>query len=42
LPELKSQFEFSNKAWDTAIKGLSKKSLLKVSKEGERLLVRPI
>ena len=22
LPELKSQFEFSNKAWDTAIKGL--------------------
>lgn len=42
LAELKSQFDFSNKAWDTAMKGLAKKNLLKVSKENDELLVRPI
>ena len=39
LAVLKSKFELSNKAWDVAMKGLSKKSLSKVSKEGEQLLV---
>ena len=42
LGEFKSQFDLSNKAWDIAIKGLAKKSLLKVSKENDELLVRPI
>jgi len=40
LTILKSKFELSNKAWDVAMKGLSKKSLLKVSKEGDQLLVK--
>ncbi len=40
LPLLKSKFEFSNKAWDVAMKGLGKKNLLKVSKEGDQLLVK--
>ena len=40
LAVLKSKFELSNKAWDVAMKGLSKKSLSKVSKEGEQLLVK--
>ncbi|MBG39391.1 MAG: lysine--tRNA ligase [Cryomorphaceae bacterium] len=40
LSILKSKFELSNKAWDVAMKGLSKKSLLKVSKEGDQLLVK--
>ena len=42
LGEFKSQFNLSNKAWDTAMKGLAKKNLLKVSKENDELLVRPI
>jgi lysyl-tRNA synthetase class 2 len=42
LDEFKSQFDLSNKAWDTAMKGLAKKNLLKVSKENDELLVRPI
>ena len=40
LPLLKSKFELSNKAWDVAMKGLGKKNLLKVSKEGDQLLVK--
>ncbi len=39
LKDLRSGVEMSNKAWDKAIKGLSKKELVKVSKEGESLLV---
>ena len=42
LGEFKSQFNLSNKACDTAMKGLAKKNLLKVSKESDELLVRPI
>jgi lysyl-tRNA synthetase class 2 len=42
LTVLKSKFELSNKAWDVAMKGLSKKSLSKVSKEGDQLLVKPL
>ena len=42
LAVLKSMFELSNKAWDVAMKGLSKKSLSKVSKEGDQLLVKPL
>ena len=42
LAVLKSKFELSNKAWDVAMKGLSKKSLSKVSKEGDQLLVKPL
>lgn len=42
LAILKSKFELSNKAWDVAMKGLSKKSLSKVSKEGDQLLVKPL
>ena len=42
LLDLKSKFELSNKAWDVSVKGLAKKNLLKVSKEGEQLLVRAI
>ena len=40
LAVLKSKFELSNKAWDVAMKGLSKKSLSKVAKEGDQLLVK--
>ena len=39
LKDLRSGIEMSNKAWDKAMKGLSKKELVKVSKEGESLLV---
>jgi lysyl-tRNA synthetase class 2 len=39
LKDLRSEVEMSNKAWDKAMKGLSKKELVKVSKEGESLLV---
>ena len=39
LKDLRSGVEMSNKAWDKAMKGLSKKELVKVSKEGESLLV---
>ena len=39
LKDLRSGVEMSNKAWDKAMKGLSKKELIKVSKEGESLLV---
>lgn len=42
LLDLKSKFEISNKAWDVSVKGLAKKNLLKVSKEGEQLLVRAL
>ena len=42
LAVLKSKFELSNKAWDVAMKGLSKKNLSKVSKEGDQLLVKPL
>ena len=42
LLELKSKFDLSNKAWDVSIKGLAKKSLLKVSKENDLLTVRSI
>ena len=39
LKDLRSGVEMSNKAWDKAMKGLSKKELVKVSKEGDSLLV---
>ncbi len=39
LKDLRSKVEMSNKAWDKAMKGLSKKGLLKVSKENDTLLV---
>jgi lysyl-tRNA synthetase class 2 len=39
LKELRSGVEMSNKAWDKAMKGLSKKGVLKVSKEDESLYV---
>jgi len=39
LKDLRSGVEMSNKAWDKAMKGLSKKEIVKVSKEGESLLV---
>ena len=42
LLDLKSKFELSNKAWDVSLKGLSKKTLLKVSKENDVLIVKPI
>jgi len=40
LPELRGQFDYSNKAWDTSIKTLTKNKLLVVSKEGEDLWVK--
>ena len=39
LKELRDGAEMSNKAWDKAMKGLSKKGVLKVSKESEVLFV---
>lgn len=39
LADLKEQSELSNKAWDKAIKGLTKNKIAKVEKEGEQLLV---
>jgi lysyl-tRNA synthetase, class II len=39
LETLKSQTGFSNKKWDTAIKGLTKNNLAKVSKTEEGLFV---
>ena len=39
LKDLRSGIEMSNKAWDKAMKGLSKKELIKVSKESDILLV---
>lgn len=42
LDELKSQAGLSNKKWDTAIKGLTKKSIAKVSKTDEGLFVEVV
>ncbi len=39
LPELKVQSGLSGKKWDVSIKGLTQKGLVKVTKEGESLLV---
>lgn len=39
LPELKLQSGLSGKKWDVSIKGLTQKGLVKVTKEGESLLV---
>ncbi len=39
LQELRSLLEMSNKAWDKGMKGLAKKSVLKVSKESDVLYV---
>jgi lysyl-tRNA synthetase class 2 len=39
LPELKSETGLSGKKWDISIKGLTQKGLVKVTKEGESLLV---
>lgn len=39
LKELRDGAEMSNKAWDRAMKGLSKKGVLKVTKESEALFV---
>ena len=39
LKDLRSGVEMSNKAWDKAMKGLSKKELIKVNKEDDVLLV---
>ena len=40
LGELRSQFDISNKQWDTSIKTLTKNNLLKVSKEDDQLIIR--
>ena len=40
LPELRGQFDYSNKAWDTSIKTLTKNKLLAVSKEGGELWIK--
>ena len=42
LDDLKSQAGLSNKKWDTAIKGLTKKSVAKVSKTDEGLFVEVV
>jgi lysyl-tRNA synthetase class 2 len=42
LPELKSESGLSGKKWDVSIKGLTQKGLVKVTKEGESLLVNLI
>ncbi len=42
LADLKEQSELSNKAWDKAIKGLTKNKIAKVEKEGEQLFVHLI
>lgn len=39
LQELRASLEMSNKAWDKGMKGLAKKSVLKVSKESDVLYV---
>ena len=39
LNELKNRVNFSNKAWDVAVKGLTKKNLAKVAKTGDNLLI---
>ena len=39
LPDLKVQSGLSGKKWDVSMKGLSQKSLVKVTKEGESLIV---
>jgi lysyl-tRNA synthetase class 2 len=39
LEELKNQAQLSNKAWDKAIKGLTKLGLCQVQKQGETLWV---
>jgi len=39
LPELKTETGLSGKKWDVSIKGLTQKGLVKVTKEGESLLV---
>jgi len=39
LPELKAETGLSGKKWDISIKGLTQKGLVKVTKEGENLLV---
>lgn len=39
LPELKVETGLSGKKWDISIKGLTQKGLVKVTKEGENLLV---
>ena len=39
LPELKAETRLSGKKWDISIKGLTQKGLVKVTKEGESLLV---
>lgn len=39
LPELKAETGLSGKKWDISIKGLTEKGLVKVTKEGESLLV---
>ena len=39
LPELKVESGLSGKKWDVSIKGLTQKGLVKVTKEGESLLV---
>ncbi|MEN9699272.1 MAG: lysine--tRNA ligase [Bacteroidota bacterium] len=40
LGDLRAGFDMSNKLWDTSLKFLTKNNLLKVSKEGELLVVR--
>jgi len=42
LPELKSESGLSGKKWDVSMKGLTQKGLVKVTKEGESLLVNLI
>lgn len=42
LPELKVETGLSGKKWDISIKGLTQKGLVKVTKEGESLLVHLI
>ena len=39
LPDLKTETGLSGKKWDISIKGLTQKGLVKVTKEGESLLV---
>jgi lysyl-tRNA synthetase class 2 len=39
LPELKVESGLSGKKWDVSIKGLTQKGMVKVTKEGENLLV---
>ncbi|SFN81420.1 lysyl-tRNA synthetase, class II [Algoriphagus ornithinivorans] len=39
LPEIKGMTELSNKKWDVAMKGLSKKGVVSVRKEGENLFI---